>query len=58
MARMGSELGKVTEPAQGSLISDLYPPDRRAGAQDGRPMTLVADLSNMHLIEEASGRVL
>ena len=29
-----------------------------AGAQDGRPMTLVADLSNMHLIEEASGRVL
>ncbi|MEA3056987.1 MAG: branched-chain amino acid transport system ATP-binding protein livF, partial [Actinomycetota bacterium] len=29
--RMGSELGKVTEPAQSSLISDLYPPDRRAG---------------------------
>ena len=29
-----------------------------AGAQDGRPMTLVADLANMHLIDEASGRVL
>ena len=29
-----------------------------AGAQDGRPMTLVADLANMHLIDEAGGRVL
>ena len=31
ICRMGSELGKVTDPAQSSLISDLYPPDRRAG---------------------------
>ena len=29
-----------------------------AGAQDGRPMKLVADLAYMHLIDEASGRVL
>jgi len=29
-----------------------------AGAQAGRPMKLVADLANMHLIDEASGRVL
>ena len=29
-----------------------------AGAQAGRPMKLVADLANMHLINEASGRVL
>ena len=29
-----------------------------AGAQDGKPMKLVADLANMHLIDEATGRVL
>ena len=29
-----------------------------AGAQPGKPMKLVADLANMHLIDEASGRVL
>ena len=29
-----------------------------AGAQDGRPMKLVADLAYMHLIDEASGCVL
>jgi multiple sugar transport system ATP-binding protein len=29
-----------------------------AGAQAGRPMKLVADLANMHLIDEGSGRVL
>jgi len=31
LCRMGSELGKVTDPAQSSLIADLYPPNRRAG---------------------------
>ena len=29
-----------------------------AGAQDGRPMKLVADLANMHLIDGAGGKVL
>jgi len=29
-----------------------------AGAQPGRPIRLVADLANMHLIDEGSGRVL
>jgi multiple sugar transport system ATP-binding protein len=29
-----------------------------SGAMDGRPMKLVADLANMHLIDEATGRVL
>jgi multiple sugar transport system ATP-binding protein len=29
-----------------------------AGAKDGEPMTLVADLANMHLIDDASGKVL
>jgi multiple sugar transport system ATP-binding protein len=29
-----------------------------AGAQAGRPMKLVADLANMHLIDDASGKVL
>ena len=29
-----------------------------AGARDGRSMNLVADLNNMHLIDDASGRVL
>src|SRR5258708_26284303 len=28
-----------------------------AGAQPGRPMKLVADLANMHLIDDASGKV-
>ena len=32
LCRLGSELGKITDPAQTSLITDLYPPDRRAGA--------------------------
>jgi multiple sugar transport system ATP-binding protein len=29
-----------------------------AGAKAGAPMTLVADLNNMHLIDDASGKVL
>jgi multiple sugar transport system ATP-binding protein len=29
-----------------------------AGAQSGKRMKLVADLGNMHLIDDASGRVL
>ncbi len=29
-----------------------------AGAQAGRPMRLIADMANMHLIDEGSGRVL
>jgi len=29
-----------------------------AGAQAGRPMKLAADLANMHLIDDASGKVL
>ena len=29
-----------------------------SGAKDGEPMTLVADLANMHLIDDASGKVL
>ncbi|MEO8202702.1 MAG: sn-glycerol-3-phosphate ABC transporter ATP-binding protein UgpC [Betaproteobacteria bacterium] len=29
-----------------------------SGARDGQPMKLVADLANMHLIEEAGGKVL
>jgi multiple sugar transport system ATP-binding protein len=29
-----------------------------SGAMDGRPMKLVADLANMHLIDESTGRVL
>ena len=30
-ARMGSGLGKTLDPAQASLLSDYYPPSRRAG---------------------------
>jgi multiple sugar transport system ATP-binding protein len=29
-----------------------------AGAQAGQAITLVADLTNMHLIDEATGKVL
>jgi multiple sugar transport system ATP-binding protein len=29
-----------------------------AGAKDGQSITLVADLTNMHLIDEVSGKVL
>jgi multiple sugar transport system ATP-binding protein len=31
--------------------------DPNAGAQDGRPMQLAADLNNMHLIDEKTGQV-
>ena len=51
------------------LILDLGLPDiegtevcgkvsPNAGAQAGRPMKLVADLANMHLIDDSSGKVL
>ncbi len=30
----------------------------KSGAREGQPMTLAADLNNMHLIDDASGRVL
>jgi multiple sugar transport system ATP-binding protein len=29
-----------------------------AGAQPGRPLKMLADLSHMHLIDDATGRVL
>jgi multiple sugar transport system ATP-binding protein len=32
--------------------------DPNAGAKAGAPMRLVADLNNMHLIDDASGKVL
>jgi multiple sugar transport system ATP-binding protein len=32
--------------------------DPNAGARDGAPLTLAADLNNMHLIDETTGRVI
>jgi multiple sugar transport system ATP-binding protein len=43
-------------PLNGAQICGRVNP--KAGAQDGAPMKLAADLNNMHLIDAASGRVL
>jgi multiple sugar transport system ATP-binding protein len=43
-------------PMNGTQVCGRVNPN--AGATDGGPMRLAADLNNMHLIEEASGRVI
>jgi multiple sugar transport system ATP-binding protein len=43
-------------PLNGAQVCGRVNPN--AGASDGNPMRLAADLNNMHLIEEASGRVI
>jgi multiple sugar transport system ATP-binding protein len=43
-------------PINGTQLCGRVNP--KAGAQDGAPMKLAADLNNMHLIDGASGRVL
>jgi multiple sugar transport system ATP-binding protein len=43
-------------PLNGTQICGRVDPN--AGARDGAPLTLAADLNNMHLIDEATGRVI
>ncbi len=43
-------------PLNGSQVCGRVDPN--AGAKDGAPLKLAADLNNMHLIDEASGRVI
>jgi multiple sugar transport system ATP-binding protein len=43
-------------PLNGSQVCGRVDPN--AGARDGAPLRLAADLNNMHLIDEATGRVI
>ena len=43
-------------PVNGTQVCGRVNPN--AGARDGAPLRLAADLNNMHLIDEASGRVI
>jgi multiple sugar transport system ATP-binding protein len=43
-------------PLNGSQVCGRVDPN--AGAKDGAPLKLAADLNNMHLIDEATGRVI
>jgi multiple sugar transport system ATP-binding protein len=43
-------------PLNGTQVCGRVDPD--AGARDGAPLRLAADLNNMHLIDEATGRVI
>ena len=43
-------------PLNGTQICGRVDPN--AGARDGAPLTLAADLNNMHLIDETTGRVI
>jgi multiple sugar transport system ATP-binding protein len=43
-------------PLNGTQVCGRVNPN--AGAQDGKPLRLSADLNNMHLIDDASGRVI
>ena len=43
-------------PLNGTQVCGRVDPN--AGAQDGRPLKLAADLNNMHLIDEPTGRVI
>ncbi len=43
-------------PLNGTQVCGRVNPN--AGARDGRPLRLAADLNNMHLIDDASGRVI
>jgi multiple sugar transport system ATP-binding protein len=43
-------------PVNGTQVCGRVNPN--AGARDGAPMRLAANLNNMHLIDEASGRVI
>jgi multiple sugar transport system ATP-binding protein len=43
-------------PLNGTQVCGRVNPN--AGAEDGRPLRLAADLNNMHLIDDASGRVI
>jgi multiple sugar transport system ATP-binding protein len=42
-------------PLNGTQVCGRVNPN--AGAQDGRPLRLAADLNNMHLIDETTGQV-
>jgi multiple sugar transport system ATP-binding protein len=43
-------------PLNGTQVCGRVNPN--AGAKDGAPLRLAADLNNMHLIDEATGRVI
>jgi multiple sugar transport system ATP-binding protein len=43
-------------PLNGTQVCGRVDPN--AGARDGAPLTLAADLNNMHLIDESTGRVI
>ena len=45
-----------TFPLNGTQVCGRVNPN--AGARDGAPLRLAADLNNMHLIDDASGRVI
>jgi multiple sugar transport system ATP-binding protein len=43
-------------PVNGTQVCGRVNPN--AGARDGAPLRLAANLNNMHLIDEASGKVI